>query len=288
MSPAISVIIVNHNSGAYLNLCVESVLRSTVDCEITIVDNASSDDSLGLLRPDPRITIVKNEHNLGFARANNQVLNLSHHDYVLFLNPDCVIKPSTVFDMVHLMADYPNAGMAGCRILNSDGTEQAGCRRRIPTPSRIFSRLFKGGEPYLQHREPLPAAPIKVEAISGAFMLVRQNALVKVGPMDETFFMHCEDLDWCIRFRQAGFDILFVPGIEITHAKGICSQARPITVEWHKHKGMVCLYRKHFAFHYSPLTLFFFGLVIWSRFYFKLPYLMVKYAFQDRHRYRRQ
>lgn len=284
----VSVIIVNYNGGAYLSLGVESVLQSTVDCEVVIIDNASSDDSLDLLKPDPRITIVQNEHNRGFARANNQVLDLARSDYILFLNPDCVIKPSTLGDMLKVMADYPNAGMAGCRILNPDGSEQAGCRRRIPTPQRLFFQLLNKGEPYLQNHEPLPSAPIKVEAISGAFMLVRKSALDKVGPMDQTFFMHCEDLDWCIRFRQAGFDILFVPGVEITHAKGICSQSRPIAVEWYKHKGMVRLYRKHFAVDYSPLTLFFFRLAIWSRFYLKLPSLILKYAFRDRHCYGRQ
>lgn len=288
MSQAVSVIIVNYNGGAYLSLCVESVLQSTVDCEVVIVDNASRDDSLVLVRTDPHITIVRNEHNRGFACANNQVLHLARSDYILFLNPDCVIKPSTLADMLKVMTNSPNVGMAGCRILNSDGSEQAGCRRRIPTPQRIFSRLLNKGEPYLQNHEPLPDTPIKVEAISGAFMLVRKSALAKVGPMDETFFMHCEDLDWCIRFRKAGFDILFVPNIEITHAKGICSQARPIAVEWHKHKSMVSLYRKHFAFDYSPLALFFFKLAIWSRFYFKLPSLIVRYAFRDRHRYRGQ
>lgn len=284
----VSVIIVNYNGGAYLSLGVESVLQSTVDCEVVIIDNASQDDSLGLLNPDPRITIVKNEHNRGFARANNQVLDLARSDYILFLNPDCVIKPDTLADMLKVMTNYPNVGMAGCRILNSDGSEQAGCRRRIPTPQRLFFQLLGGAEPYLQNHEPLPDVPIKVEAISGAFMLVRKSALAKVGPMDETFFMHCEDLDWCIRFQKAGFDILFVPNLEIIHAKGICSQSRPIAVEWHKHKGMVSLYRKHFAVDYSPLALFFFRLAIWSRFYLKLPSLVVNYAFRDRHRYRRQ
>lgn len=263
-------------------------MRSTLDCEVIIADNASSDDSLTLIKPDPRITIVKHERNLGFACANNQVLHLARGDYVLFLNPDCIIEPSTVADMLNAVAAYPNAGMASCRVLNPDGTEQAGCRRRMPTLRRLFSGWLNGNGPYLQNRERLPDAPIKVEAISGAFMLVRQSALAKVGPMDENFFMHWEDLDWCIRFREAGFDILFVPTVEITHAKGISSQTRPIAVEWHKHKGMVTLYRKHFATRYSPITLFILKLAIWSRFCLKLPYLVIKHAFRNHHRYRRQ
>ena len=288
MQDIVSIIIVNYNSDRYLKFCVESCLNSTLQVELIIVDNGSTDNSLIQLKPDPRVTIVKNQHNLGFARANNQALHLARGDDILFLNPDCEIKPSTLAHMLEVMTDYPTVGMAGCRILNSDGSEQAGCRRRIPTPRRLFSQLLNNGEPYLQHHEPLPDTPTKVEAISGAFMLVRKSALAKVGPMDEKFFMHCEDLDWCIRFREAGFDILFVPSIEITHAKGICSQARPIAVEWHKHKGMVSLYRKHFAFDYSPLVLFFFSLAVWSRFYFQLPSLIVKYAFRNRHRYWRQ
>lgn len=288
MLPNLSVVIVNYNSGHYLNLCVESVLQSTVDCGVIVVDNASTDNSLNLVKKDQRVRIAKNEQNVGFARANNQVLNLACTDYVLFLNPDCIIKPSTLADMLTALSGYPNVGMAGCRILNLDGTEQAGCRRRIPTPHRLLSRWRSDEKPYLQNQESVPLEPVLVEAISGAFMLVRQSALAKVGAMDEAFFMHCEDLDWCIRFREAGFDILFVPTVEIFHAKGISSQTRPIAVEWHKHKGMIRLYGKHFTKSYTPTTLFFFKLAIWARFYLMLPYLAIKYGFRKHHRNRRQ
>lgn len=271
----ISVIIVNFNSGDHLRFCVESILGSTIKCEIIISDNASTDQSPLNLPQHSAIRIIKQATNLGFARANNNVLSQASGEYILFLNPDCVIQPDTLAEMARILDAYPNGGMAGCLLRNSDGSEQAGCRRRIPTPKRLFAQWFKQSEPYLQNRDSLPQGPIAVEAISGAFMFVRKSALEKVGPMDEAFFMHCEDLDWCMRFRQAGFDVLFVPHVEATHVKGVSSRTRPIAVEWHKHKGMVRLYRKHFATQYSSTTQIFLTFAIWAHFIVKLSFLFL-------------
>lgn len=112
----------------------------------------------------------------------------------------------------------------------------------------------------------MPGGPIDVEAISGACTMVRREAAAAVGPWDEGFFVHCEDLDWCMRFRAAGWRIRFVPDAPAVHHRGMCSRSRPLFVEWHKHKGMVRFYRKHFR-HQYPLGLM--GLVIagvWLRF----------------------
>lgn len=117
-------------------------------------------------------------------------------------------------------------------------------------------------------------------------MFVRKSALEKVGAMDDAFFMHCEDLDWCIRFRQAGYDVLFVPHVEVTHVKGVSSRTRPIAVEWHKHKGMLRLYRKHFSTQYSGATQLILTLAIWTHFILKLPILFLTNVSvpSDRHR----
>ena len=110
-------------------------------------------------------------------------------------------------------------------------------------------------------------------------MFVRRSALEKVGPMDESYFLHCEDLDWCMRFRQAGFTILFVPDVEIIHVKGVGSAARPIYVEWHKHKGMIRFYRKFFRHQYSTLIMFMVTLAVWTRFAALAAVLAVKNYF---------
>lgn len=264
----ISVITVNFNAGPTLIECVRSVLGSTVPVEILIVDNGSTDGSLEslkeTLRGDDRVRIIENGANLGFARASNRALAVAAGEFVLFLNPDCVVGPDTLERMGEVMERHPEAGMAGCLILNPDGTEQAGCRRSVPTPRKAFMRAFgfsrlssKGDSllgDYVLQNQPLPDTPVEVEAISGAFMYVRRQALQEVGPLDEAYFMHCEDLDWCMRFAQARRKILFVPDVSVVHDKGRCSRGRPIRVLWHMHRGMIRFYRKFFRYQYpAPL-----------------------------------
>jgi hypothetical protein len=275
----VDVIIVNFNSNDYLKECVQSALASTVAVNVYVVDNHSTDRSLLLLKEasgsDQRLHIIENTENVGFARANNQVLSMAKNDYILFLNPDCTVRPDTLEGMARVMASHPDAGMAGCLIRNSDGSEQAGSRRYIPTPWRSVVRIFRLSKVFRNHPgygmfnldgQPLPDRPVSVEAISGAFMFVRRTAMEKVGPMDEKYFLHCEDLDWCMRFRMSGYTILFVPDIEIIHAKGVCGTDRPVRVEWHKHVGMVRFYRKFFRHQYPAGLMYLVMAMVWARF----------------------
>lgn len=262
----VSVIIVNYNGGPLLTECVLSVMGSNRPVEVFVSDNASTDGSLMKLRfacgGDRRLHVIENAINLGFARANNIALPHAKGDFILFLNPDCIIQPDTLDRMIELFARDSEVGMAGCLIRNPDGSEQSGCRRNIPTPWRTFvrssglARLIKNHarfEGYLHTGQPMPDAPAEIEAISGAFMMVSSTALNDVGLMDEGYFMHCEDLDWCLRFKHAGWKVMFVPDVEILHVGGVCSATRPIAVEYHKHRGMVRFYRKFFSQHYSLL-----------------------------------
>lgn len=284
MTKPISVIIVNFNGGLLLTDCVRSVLNSTLPVEVIVSDNQSTDDSIFELRQrfhhEDRLTIIENAENLGFAKANNIALAQSQGDFILFLNPDCIIQPDTIEGVLAAMRDYPKAGMAGCLILNPDGSEQPGCRRSIPTPWRTFIRLAKlhgfakyhpRFESYVQTGQPMPDKPLTVEAISGAFMMVRRESINLVGPMDEGYFMHCEDLDWCMRFRHAGLKILFIPGVEIMHVGGVCSASRPVSVEYYKHIGMVRFYRKFFRHQYPTVLMWLVLLAIGIRFLFRIP-----------------
>lgn len=249
--PVVSVVIVNFNSGNWLSRCMQSVLASTIPVEVVVVDNASQDGSARELtahyEKDPRVFFHFNPTNLGFARAVNMGIHRSRAPWVLLLNPDCLIAATTLEAMVLAMNERPRCGMAGCLIRNEDGTEQRGCRRRIPTALSALGRLLgaRGELSFDLTASPLPDEPVTVEAISGAFMLVRRSAVEVVGPLDEGFFLHCEDLDWCLRFSQAGYDILFVPSVEIIHKQGVCSTRSPMQVEWFKHQGMARFYRKH-------------------------------------------
>jgi len=275
----ISIVIVNFNGGELLTECVSRVLASSVPVEVFIFDNGSSDGSICFLEraiQDERLHIIRNDHNLGFASANNRVIPMTTGDYLLILNPDCLIQPDTLESMLAHLLLHPEAAMAGCLILNPDGSEQAGCRRRVPTPWRTLvritclDRLFPNHpkfESVIMHNKPLPEQPIYKEALSGAFTLVRRTAMEDVGLMDEAYFLHCEDLDWCMRFRRKGWKILFVPDVAITHHKGHCSHARPIRVEWHKHKGMVRFYRKYFRHQYPFLLMVLIIFSVWVRFF---------------------
>ena len=285
----IAVIIVNYNSGALLAETVASVARSTLDLDIFVSDNGSVDGSVERLRNAMagagNLHIIENAANLGFAAGNNVVLPRTQGDYLLFLNPDCPIEPDTIERMLDAMNAHANIGMAGCLIRNIDGSEQPGCRRFIPKPWNALmrvvnlARIFPSNPLFRDFNltgTPLPAQAVDMEAISGAFMLVRRSALEKVGPLDPGYFLHCEDLDWCMRFTQAGYRILFVPDVVVTHVKGACSVNRPIFVEWHKHKGMARFYRKFFRDSYPAPLLWLVYIAIWARFFAKALYFMVR------------
>jgi len=288
----ITVVIVNYNAGRLLTDCVCSVLPQ-VD-EVLIVDNASRDTSMDecarLYSADTRLILLKNGTNLGFAAACNIGFLRAKGDYVLFLNPDCHLDTTAVATLLEAMQANPSVGMVGGLLMNLDGSEQGGGRRAIPTPWRSFVRAFglnhfekrwpKLFFDFHLHQQPLPPGPIEVEAISGACMLVRRQAVDAVGLWDDGYFLHCEDLDWCMRFRQEGWKILFVPSAHVLHALGVSSRSRPIFVEWHKHKGMMRFYRKFFRHQYPGVLM---GLVtagVWLRFSLMASYYLVKRAGQ--------
>ncbi len=260
MSAVISTIIVNYNAGALLRSCVDSLLNCPLEIEIIVVDNASTDGSLEALQGLPCLQIIKNPANVGFAAACNNGLRVSSAPFVLFLNPDCFFKPGVLAELLAAMEKDGRAGMAAGVLTNVDGTEQAGGRRAIPTPWRSFVRAFGLGRfsdrwprlffDFHLHKQPLPDHPIEMEATSGACMMIRREAMQNVGEWDEGYFLHCEDLDLCMRFRQKGWKILFVPDVKIIHVRGTCGRTRPLFVEWHKHKGMVRFYRKFFRHQY--------------------------------------
>lgn len=272
----ISSIIVNYNSGEFLRESVNSLLNYVGDVEIIVVDNKSTDESLDSILFDPQIKIIHNNSNLGFAVACNIGTKIATGSHLLYLNPDCEFKPPALDKLLGILNSDQSVGMVGGLILNSDGSEQAGARRAIPTPWRSFVRAFGLAKlskrwprlffDFHLHKQPIPTLPIEVEAISGACMLVKREAITDVGLWDEGYFLHCEDLDWCMRFRLKGWKILFVPDAVVHHAKGISSSGRPVFVEWHKHRGMIRFYRKFFQHQYPFGLMSLVWLGVWIRF----------------------
>jgi GT2 family glycosyltransferase len=257
------VVIVNFNAGLFLKDAVASVTLSPAVAHVYIVDNGSTDTSLELLDlvQDDRLMTIRNASNLGFAAGCNIGLARATAESVLVLNPDCRVVDGAIERLAAVLQSGDRVGMVGPLLLNPDGSEQAVGRRKFPTPRVLFEQTFGPSRP-----QPLPKQPVDVEAISGACMMVRRAAAAAVGPMDEAYFLHFEDLDWCMRFRQQGWNILFVPDAKVTHQKGISSRTRPLAVEYYKHRGILRFYQKFLSDAYSRWQMALMIIVVWSRF----------------------
>ena len=282
---AVSVVIVNYNAGDLLADCLSSVLAQAK--QVILVDNASEPEGfepvIAGFEGHPRLVVIRSGRNGGFAYGCNLGIQAATEPAILLLNPDCVVPPGSLGRMRDVLHAEPRTGMVGGFITFMDGREQGGGRRAVPTPWRSFVRGFgfsrfakryptiarrfpKLFNDFYLHRQPKPTEPISVEAISGACMLMTREALEHVGLLDEGYFLHCEDLDLCMRFRKKGWDIRFVPHAPVIHHKGVCSRSRPLFVEWHKHKGMLRFYNTHFRHQYPPLLMAVVAAGVWTRF----------------------
>lgn len=254
----LSVIIVNYNVRAFLQQALESLEKSIVelDAEIIVVDNHSVDGSVDMLKENfPDVRLIANAENVGFAKANNQALDIASGEYVWLLNPDTLVQEDTAPNLIKVMQQNADIGLLGCKILNDDGSLQLACRRSFPTPwvaftkltglARLFpkSRLFgKYNLTYLDEDQ-----EAEVEAISGSCMFARKQALEEVGKLDETFFMYGEDLDWCYRYREAGWKVVYTPMTSIVHYKGESAKQSTLGSLTTFYKAMDIFARKHFG-----------------------------------------
>jgi O-antigen biosynthesis protein len=234
----LSVIIVSYNVSSFLDQALATLEESArgIDHEVFVVDNASSDDSVEMVkRKHPGVKLIENRDNRGFAAANNQALGLAAGRYILLLNPDTVLRSDTIRTMIRFLDEHPEAGGAGCKVINPDGSLQLACRRGFPTPGVAFfkmvglSGLFPKSRTFGAYNLTYldPDAVTEVDAISGSFMMLRKEALDRVGLLDESFFMYGEDLDLCYRIKQAGWKIYYVPLTEIIHFKGESARTVP-------------------------------------------------------------
>lgn len=267
---SVAVIIVNYNAGEWLLRSVKSATQDGLVKHVFVVDNASEDSSLVLLEEyiaskstgSDKIRLIKNSENLGFGKANNLVLSSlleqEQIEFALLINPDCELTNDVLPVMLPYFEKHAELGMAGCVIRNIDGSVQTTCRRNFPTPWSAFLRMsqlqrlgFAKQHDFDLGAQTLPDSFDTVEAISGAFMLVRMEAVKDVGIFDETYFMHCEDLDWCKRFSNKQWQVGFVPEVSVLHEKGVSSQTRRIGVLWNLHQGMLHFFEKFYRNQYS-------------------------------------
>ncbi len=285
---SITTIIINYNAGELLQRCVQALIQSTQHSRIVLVDNASSDKSAQNLRhlygDRQGVEFLFNPTNLGFAPAINAVARNARSDYILILNPDCILAPTALEHLSAAMDNDPRAGLAGPAVRDQKGQLQRATVRRFPDPWKSFvtitglSRLGKWSPKFHGVEASADLSDTtRVDAVSGACMFVRRSAFEAVGLMDEKYAMHCEDLDLMYRLAQQNWHCLYVPSADCVHLQGQSSRSRPTWVHYQKHRGMLRFYNRHQAKHNAvPLRL----LVrtgIWLRFLMLWPIVLLKH-----------
>lgn len=230
--PLLSVCLVNHNAGELTLHCLRSIRAKTVNpsYEIILVDNASTNDGLAAItREFPQITLIRNERNVGFAKANNQAIRAARGKYLLLLNNDTLLRNDACGRLAAFMEGHPGVGILAGKLYKPNGKVQRNCRSFYKTPfdtmfgrASLLSKLFPGNP--VTQRNTLSDwdynSVREVDWVSGACMMVRREVFDRIGLLDERFFMYWEDTDLCKRARDAGWSVWFTPKAEITHLTG--------------------------------------------------------------------
>lgn len=270
-----SVIMVSYRTGPVLFVSVKSALKQKQLAEVIVVDNGNPPDVLARLQQmaltDPRLKIVSGGGNGGFARGCNIGARQAGGDYLLLLNPDCLLPPDALTGMMEALETFTDARLATCRLQNPEGEEQRSDRRRLITPGMAILRAF--GLHWLKQRPAHPPSADEtreVSAISNTFMCIRRKDFNRLGGMDEGFFLPVADLDLCLRVHRNGGRIIRVPGVRVTHMPGIGGKVPVRFLEWHRAKGLLRYFTKHFQREYVPGLLLVAHMVILVRFAFRM------------------
>jgi N-acetylglucosaminyl-diphospho-decaprenol L-rhamnosyltransferase len=263
----LGIVLVNYNTRDLLRECLASVYDSRGDfCYgVWVVDNASEDGSAEMVACEfPQAHLIASAVNAGYACGNNLALRAMGFGaptladtgpaFVLLLNPDTILPPRALGQMLDFIRSRPLAGVVGPRLVLADGSLDKACRRSFPTPTRSFYRLSGLGVLFPRSRR-FGAYNLtyldsnqeaEVDSVVGAFMLLRAQAIVDAGLLDEAFFMYGEDLDWCFRIKQAGWQVRYHPDCTFLHYKRASSrQSRKAQVEFYR--AMLLFYQKHYA-----------------------------------------
>lgn len=251
----VSIIIVSWNTRQITCDCIRSIYGqpSKVDYEVIVVDNASSDDSVEVIKRDyPQVILIENKQNQGFAAANNQGIAIARGQYILLLNSDTLIRDQAITKIVSFADAHPGAAVVGCRVLNPDRTLQPTCFM-FPSILNMFlsaSYLYKiFPKSKFFGRERMTwwdrSDVREVDVVTGCFMLVKREAVRQVGMMDERFFMYGEETDWCYRLKQAGWKVVFAPVAEIIHLGGQSTIRKPADMIVRLRLSILRFMRKH-------------------------------------------
>jgi GT2 family glycosyltransferase len=269
----LSVVIVSFNSAATLPACLRS-LRDHGPMpphDVVVVDNASQDDTAGMLARDwPSVTLLRQDANLGFAAANNRGIRATRGERLLLLNPDAAVTPHAVEELMTALDRDPTVGIAGPRIVDPDGRAELSFGPHISpwaeAGQKLRLRALERGWPvvgqWVERRTQRPQHP---DWVSGACWLARRTVLETAGLFDERFFLYTEDVDLCARVRSAGHRIAFVPSSVVRHTRGASRATVREAAGAHYRRSQVAFYEKHHP-RWAPLL---------------RAYLMVKGALPD-------
>jgi GT2 family glycosyltransferase len=251
-----SVCIVNWNTREHLRNCLRSIYaRPWTTCnEVIVVDNASSDGSVDMVRAEfPRARLIASPENLGFARANNRAFEVASGRYLLMLNPDTIVEPQSFDALVAFADDCPDAGVVGPKLLNPDRSLQRSCWRgypslRVALVDALYLWRLAPGLSWVRQTE-IPECELvdtlPVDHVLGAAMLVRTDIYRRIGGMDEGIFLFLEETEWCYRIHKSGWRVMFFPGAQIVHIGQQSVHKNPERALPEYYKNFVRFYRMH-------------------------------------------
>ena len=244
----LSVVIVSYNVRSYLEQCLQSVQRALegTEGEVFVVDNHSDDDSVETVRQHyPWVRLIENQENLGFAKANNQAIRQAQGDYILLLNPDTVVAEDTFHGVLAFMDEHPKAGGAGVMMCYEDGSRAPESRRALPTPWVAALKMMGFTKRYYLSDLPWDQ-PCRIEVVSGAFCLLRHEAIKTVGLLDEDFFMYGEDIDLSYRLLKGGWENWYLPSSIIPY-KGRSTRTSDYRYVHVFYQAMLIFFQKHYS-----------------------------------------
>lgn len=260
----LSIIVVNWNTRDLLAQSLQSVYDTVqgLDFEVFVVDNGSSDDSAAMVQGRfPRAQLIENEENVGFARANNQAIELCRGRHILLLNSDAQLTNRAASGMVDYLDEHPEAGIVGCRLVHPDGTPQF-CYGRFPTLWRECLGLMGLHRWDMSHWDDTES--LEVDWVSGACLMIRWECLNAVGGMDENFFMFGEEVDLCYRTIRAGWRVVLVPGSPVIHVRAGSSGKTSCRVS-RLYRGKLRYFQKHCGRFRYILLRFLIRLACWAK-----------------------
>jgi len=255
MDKKLSIIIVSWNVCTVVVQCIRSIIENPSSCsyEIILVDNHSSDETVSSVRSKfSEVTVIENEENIGFARANNQGVKSAKGEYLFFLNPDTIMHSGTLEYLIDFMDNNKDVGMCGPKLLNDDGSIQRSVRRFPSYRGALYRftflryfKIFKNSYQSWLMRDFDYQSQRDVDQLMGAALLVRKSIIEKQGGFDERYFMYYEEVDLCYRIKQNGWRIVYLPQACITHLGGRSSQQVPAAKRIMMLKSMLKFFRKH-------------------------------------------